>query len=179
MFDVAGDACHVGEKGCTGQDDGVISDEAGKGEEEKVKVEEESMPNLASSLKYFECKPPNKARCVDGDGNICEGQEEQHDIVWDDVVCSNGTFINLLSADGENSKKEEISDQGCCDEVHGESEEHKSRCFAIPKPSGMLRMGNDAQCAEGVEKSRPAYSRDVNGYMKRKENIDICQRQRC
>ena len=53
---------------------------------------------FARFLEYFEGQPSDESRSIEGDGYVCERNEERHDIKGIDMVRPDSTGIDFLSA---------------------------------------------------------------------------------
>lgn len=170
MDNVARYSGHVRQEGGSGQDDGIISNETTKAKEEHVKVQEQPVPNLSTFLEHLECQVPNQTGSVDGNGDVCQRDEEHHNVNGGNTVCPNGSIVDFFSADCQDSKKEQIRYQGGGDKVQGEVEPLPWFDFAILIiVVFMLRTWRYySQTAQGIQEQVPRWPRDVYWYMKRK-----------
>ena len=116
---------HVGEEGRAGQDNGVVPNEGAQAEEEGIEVEEQSVPHLASLLQHLKCQVPDQTGSIDRDGDVCQREEESHDVDRGDVVRPEGTSVHFFLTNGQDGKQEEICYQGCRYKVHGEVQSHE------------------------------------------------------
>lgn len=132
MLDVARHPRHVRQEGGAGQDDGVVADEGGQPEEEGVEVEEEPVPDISAPLEHLECQVPDQAGSVDGDGDVCQREEEQHDVDRRDVVCPDGPVVDFLSTNSLDGKQEEIRYQWRRYEIQVEAQSHERLELAVP-----------------------------------------------
>lgn len=148
MGDVTGDARHVGEKGSAGEDDGIIADEASEDEEEGVHVEVEAASGATAPLQDPEGEVSNESGGVDGDGDIREGEEEDHDLVRRDVVGSNNAAVNFFATNGANSEQEEIRHNRGRDKVQGQTHTYPM----LSPVTSLLRRTNGCAAA-----GRPAW----------------------
>ena len=175
MLDIARNTRHVGEEGGTRENDWIVPDEGGKAEKEGVEIEIEPMADFPSLLQDFEGKPSDEPRSVDRDSNVCQGEKEQHDVVWNNIMRSNSAIMYLLPANGQNGEQEQVSNQRCGEKVHRNSEEHKCAPFAFSYPSGMARWVNNAQCTRNIENRSPQHAGDIDRDVIREKNVDVCR----
>lgn len=104
MNNIFGYSGHVGEEGRAREDDGVIADEAAEDKEEGIQIEEQSVAELPSPLEHLERQPPNEARSIDRNGDVCESNEKEHNIEGGDVVGANCPALDLFSTNGRDGQ---------------------------------------------------------------------------
>ena len=108
MLDVARYSCHVGQECSAGEDDWIIADEAAENEEEGVKIEEEAVARFATLLQDLEGQISDQSGSVNGDGNVGERDEEDHDVDGIDVVRSDCAIVYFLATYSQDCEEEEI-----------------------------------------------------------------------
>lgn len=96
MFNVVRHPCHVGKKGCSGQDDGIVANEGAEDEEKDVEVEKQLMADAASPFEHLESQISDETGSIYGDGNVCKRYEEGHDVDGRDVVGAYGTMVHFV-----------------------------------------------------------------------------------
>ena len=82
-------------------------------------------------MKHLEREVSNETRCVDRESNVGEGEKEDHDIDWRDVIGANGSIMDFLPSYCEDGEQKEVGYERRCDEVDGEVEFSESAMFAI------------------------------------------------
>ena len=75
---------------------------------------------FASLFEHFACKEPDQARSVNRDGNVCQADEEGHDVDRCDVVRAHSAIVHLRSANGGYGKQEDVRNERRGEEVHRE-----------------------------------------------------------
>jgi hypothetical protein len=75
-------------------------------------------------LKHFERQPFNQARRVDRDGDVCQCEEEYHDVVRENTVCADYAIVHFLSTDSEDGKQKEVCYQRCRYKIHRELQKY-------------------------------------------------------
>lgn len=120
ICDVPRDSRHVCEECCAGEHDWIVPHEASEREEEDVKIEIEANAMFATPFEHFESQKPDQARGIDGNGNVCQADEECHDIEWSDMVGAHSAITYFCPSNGGNGKEEQVGNDWRREEVHGE-----------------------------------------------------------
>ncbi|CRK16788.1 hypothetical protein BN1708_011840, partial [Verticillium longisporum] len=115
---ILGYAGHVRQKGGAAQYHRVVSNERREPKEKHVEVEVETAAVVASPLEDLEGEKTNEPRGIYGDGNVGQGDEEEHDVERRDVVGAQRALADLLPANGTNGEEEKIGHDGSRDEIH-------------------------------------------------------------
>lgn len=109
------------------------------------------MAYFSSFLQNLESQPSDQTRGIDRNSNVGEGEEEEHNIIGDNALVTNGTTTHFFFSNGKDGEQEEIGYQRSSDEIHGKVESHIATRSAIVHSGWMLGWWYDAHCTNGVE----------------------------
>lgn len=137
------------------------------------------MPNLASLLEHLERQVPDKTGSVDRNSNICQRDEESHDVDRRNMIRSNRTVMHLSTTNCQYREQEEVRYQGRRDNVHREIKSHEVPNSAIPAILAIMLRAvppwrYHSQGTESIQYSVVNYPGDEYWDMEGKEHNDIC-----
>lgn len=115
------------------------------------------MSNPTALLKHFERQPLNQAGRVDRDGDVCQCEEEYHDVVRENTVCADYAIVHFLSTDSEDGKQKEVCYQRCRYEIHWELQPYPRLGLGRVNRIAMLRAISpwryNSTLAQGIQES--------------------------
>jgi hypothetical protein len=137
------------------------------------------VPHLASFLKHLEGQVPNQTRSIDRDGDVCQSEEEDHNVDWGDAVSTYCPIVHFLSTNGQNGEQKEICYQGRRDKVHRKHQSHVRFDFAILIIVVILvrtpcSWRYYSQATQAFQDNVPNWPRNIDPDMEREKYNDIC-----
>lgn len=97
MFDIARNSAEVGQEARPTENNGIVANKACEQKEERIEVDEQSTAVLSAELEDLESQPADQARCIDGDRDICQCEEEYHDVDGIDVLRPDSSILPRTS----------------------------------------------------------------------------------
>lgn len=128
------------------------------------------MTNVASPLEHLVSEPSDEPGRINGDRNVRQREEEDHDIVWNDIVSTNSTIMHLLATDGKSGQEEEVSRQWRGNEIDWEVKPFELCATVIVVCFGRW---NDSRSNDESYASPPYWQWNWDGNVEREENDNV------